>query len=148
MKVTLKFLMIVLLAFSSLLIAQDGMISGRVIDEKTGDELMGANVIVEGLGAGGATDLEGVYRIYNIAPGTYSLRISYIGYQTKKVSDVVVSAGKVATIDITMNTASLEMESVVVEVQAKKTGDSYLLTKQKFQKRAGRYFRHTDVKKW
>jgi len=111
--------------------AEDGMITGRVVDEKSGDELMGANVILDGMGAGGATDLDGVFRIYNVAAGTYNLRVSYIGYQTKKVSDVVVTAENVTTIDITMSTASLEMESVVVEVQAKKTGESYLLTKQK-----------------
>ncbi|MBN2281746.1 MAG: carboxypeptidase-like regulatory domain-containing protein [Candidatus Marinimicrobia bacterium] len=131
MKVTLKFLMILMLFFSSILLGQDGMVTGRVIDEKTGDELMGANVIVEGMGAGGASDLDGVYRIYNIAPGTYSLRVSYIGYQTKKISNVVVTSDNVTTVDITLSTASLEMESVVVEAEAKKTGESYLLSKQK-----------------
>lgn len=131
MKMNLKFLTTLLILMTSILFARDGVITGRVIDQNSGDALMGANVIVEGLGAGGATDLDGVYRIYNLTPGTYSLKVSYIGYQTKKVSDVVVNADQVTTLDIVLSTASLEMESVIVEVDARKTGDTYLLTRQK-----------------
>lgn len=131
MKEILKFLITFLLIMTTLLLAEDGIITGRVIDEKTGDALMGANVIVDGMGTGSATDLDGTYRIYNIPAGTYSLRVSYIGYQPKKISEVIVKEDQVTTLDIVLSTANLQMESVVVEVVAKKSGDTYLLTKQK-----------------
>jgi len=129
MKRLLKFLII--LTMTNLLMAGNGVITGRVIDEKTGDALIGANVIIDGRGTGGATDLDGIYRINNIPAGKYSLRVTYIGYQPKKVSGVTVSENQNAIVDIVLSSASLEMESVVVEVVAKKSGDTYLLTRQK-----------------
>ena len=127
MKSTLKFLTILLLTMTSLLLAQDGMITGRIVDSKTGDALVGANVIVESLGQGGATDLDGIYRIYDVPPGTYNLKVSYIGYQKKTISDVIVKPDEVYSLDIVLSTENLQMESVVVTAKAMKNTDAALL---------------------
>ncbi len=131
MKKTLKLLTIILLIATTILASQNSKITGRVIDGKTGDALMGANVILEGIGLGGATDMDGTFRIYKISPGEYNLKASYIGYQTKKVLNISVTAGKTTNLDIVLDPVSLEMSTVVVEVEAKKTGSTYLLAKQK-----------------
>ncbi|MBN2601602.1 MAG: carboxypeptidase-like regulatory domain-containing protein, partial [Candidatus Marinimicrobia bacterium] len=115
----------------SIMYAQTGDISGRVIDNKTGDALMGANVIIVENSLGAATDLEGFYSIRNVPSGTYSLMVSYIGYQQQRISDVVVKAGQLTRIDISAKPTSLEMASVIVEVRSNQASDSYLLTQQK-----------------
>lgn len=111
--------------------AQFGDISGRVVDTKTGDPLMGANVILVENSQGSATDLDGFYTIRNIPAGRYSLMVTYIGYQQKKINDVEVRGGQLSRIDISVEPTSLEMASVIVEVQANRVSDSYMLTQQR-----------------
>ena len=88
--------------------AQSGSIYGSVFDQESGEELIGANVLIMGTTMGAATDLDGKYTIRSVAPGTYTLRFSYVGYATKTVSDVVVTAGEGAKIDITLVSESFQ----------------------------------------
>ncbi len=57
-------------------------VSGSIIDAETGEELIGANVILEGTGRGSTSDLQGGFHIRNVPSGTYQLKVSYVGYQT------------------------------------------------------------------
>jgi len=111
--------------------AATGRVTGRVVDTKTGEPLIGANVVVEGTSMGSATDLSGNYQIKNIPTGSYTLVATYIGYQTKKITNVKISTGKTERLDIVMSSGSLQMNEVVVEVDAKQSGDVYLLTEQR-----------------
>src|SRR5690554_3007239 len=95
-------------------LAQTGKISGKVTDANTGEPLIGANVLVEGTTMGAATDLDGYYVILNIPPGTYTLRISSIGYTTQTVVDVRVSIDQTTEIDVTLSEQTIETEEVVV----------------------------------
>ena len=58
-----------------------GTISGTVRDA-SGQPLIGATVVVEGSGRGAAVDAGGRFEISGIAPGTYSLRVSYVGFDS------------------------------------------------------------------
>ena len=55
-------------------------ISGRVVDARTGEPLIGASVAVEGTELGNAADLHGEYLITRVPVGTHRLRASYTGY--------------------------------------------------------------------
>ena len=55
-------------------------ISGKVIDKKTGEELIGVTIIVEGTAFGAITDFEGKYRISGLKPGVYTLIATYVSY--------------------------------------------------------------------
>ena len=61
-------------------VQQDATIKGQVLDHKTGDPVIGANVIVKGTTNGTITDMDGKYELN--APVGATLLISYIGYQT------------------------------------------------------------------
>ena len=63
-----------------------GKISGRVLDDK-GETLPGASIRVVETGAGTQTGVDGSY-ILSIAPGTYTLEVSYISYQSKRITGV------------------------------------------------------------
>ena len=114
-----------------LLMAQTGKITGRIIDKQNGEALLGANVIIEGTGIGAATDLDGYYTIYDVPVGTYDLMISYIGYESQRITNVAVIENEMIRMDFALSVRSLEMGSVVVEVDAARSSDSYLLTEQK-----------------
>lgn len=117
-KILFSFFAIFLLAANSQVLAQNGTIRGTIIDEEyNGDPMIGANVLVSGTQIGTATDLDGKFTI-NIAPGTYSLELSFIGYTTKTISDVVVKAGEVTVINTSLGIGEAAVLGAV-EVSAK-----------------------------
>lgn len=91
-----------------------GTIAGRVVEAGTGDPLIGAQVVLEGTSSGAATDVDGYYRIINVSPGTHTLRVSYLGFQTIVRQGVEVSIGLTTREDFEMNEAAIEGEEVVV----------------------------------
>jgi hypothetical protein len=66
--------------------AQTGRIGGKIIDKKTGEELIGVSVQIEGTSIGAATDFEGKFLINNVSAGTYNIVVSYISYKKKVLS--------------------------------------------------------------
>ena len=55
------------------------VISGKVIDQASGEPLIGASVIY-GKGQGTVTDLEGNYS-FSIQKGERNIKVSYVGYK-------------------------------------------------------------------
>ena len=87
-----------------------GIISGRVTDEN-GMPMAGASVIAIQAGAGVATDNEGRYALRGLNNGTYSLRISFTGYETL---DTLVVLSGTAVIDASMREALYVAGEVIV----------------------------------
>jgi hypothetical protein len=98
--------------------AAGGRIQGKVVDSETGQPLVGAEVYVQGTQLGGLTDLDGHYEVEGVPEGPQALRVLYLGYAEKVVSDVAVSAGTPASVDISMVPEALLAEGVTVEVTA------------------------------
>ena len=67
-----------------------GKISGKVVDQETGEPLIGCNVIISEIALGAATNLDGTYFILNVPPGSYTLRASMIGYGSVQMNDLQV----------------------------------------------------------
>lgn len=70
------------------LFAANGVITGKVVDSRTGEPLPGTNVSIKGTSLGAATDMRGVFKITSVPPGNYTLVATFIGYgiMTKDVS--------------------------------------------------------------
>jgi len=77
-------LILCLLISSTALIAAD--ICGRVIDAASGEPVINANVIVERMNTGGATDIDGNFAINNLPVGSYTIFVSHIAYEDKRLS--------------------------------------------------------------
>jgi iron complex outermembrane receptor protein len=58
-------------------------ISGKVQDEHTLEILEYANIYIEETGRGIATDSAGLFKLTNLCPGNYHLRISHIGCEAQ-----------------------------------------------------------------
>jgi hypothetical protein len=92
-------------------------IEGKIIDAETGEPLPGANVIIKGTSIGAASNIEGLYVISQVPPGSYKLSITYIGYNPVEIP-VQVDPGKKIKQNIKMNYTTLEGEKVTITAQA------------------------------
>ncbi len=117
MKVIIAFV-VGLFTFSGVAIAAgNGTIKGIVKDAQSGTPLPGANVFLNGTGFGSSTDVDGYFTITNIPPGSYTLRVVYIGY--KQIDfPVTIKAGEVVVKEIKLHPQALEGEEIVVTSQA------------------------------
>lgn len=109
---------------------EKGKISGKVTDKKTGEELIGVAIQIEGTSFGTVTDFEGKFTL-SAAPGAYNLVFQYVSYNKKIVGGVVVIAKEVANINVAMEQASQELSEVVIKAEAKRENVSGLLIQQK-----------------
>ena len=124
-----------LIVFSSL-VSFFGMaqvaISGTVIDGEFNEPLPFANVLVSETGTGTTTDFDGKFEI-EVAPGSYTLVFSFVGYQTQQITNVDCTANEMVELEVTLQAAAQGLEEVVVSVSASRNTEQSVLT---FQKKA------------
>ena len=104
---TKNLLLMVFVLLSSFTVVNSQTVSGVVTDSKTGDPIIGANILIKGTSTGTITDLDGGYSID--AQEGQTLVISYIGFNNQ---EVVV--GSSSTIDISLVEGEVLDEVVVV----------------------------------
>lgn len=88
-------LLICLLPFATW--AQTGGVKGKIVDQETGESMIGVTVLIQGTSKGGITDLNGAFAIEGIKQGKQLLEISYIGYENYS-QEVSIESGKVTDI--------------------------------------------------
>ena len=120
--------LLMLVAMSTFLFAQQGSVSGRVTDADTGDPLVGANVLVVGTNLGAATDVNGEYSISRVPAGAQRLNANYIGYASESMNVDVPADGN-ASSDFGLSIAALNLNEVIVTgagtaVEKSKVGNS------------------------
>jgi len=99
-------LLLVLLAVPAA--AQDrGSISGRVRDKRTRHAVPFATVTVVGAQRGALTDSEGQYVVTGVTPGTYEVRVQFLGFAPASKPGVLVAPGRATPLDF-------ELEEIVV----------------------------------
>jgi TonB-dependent receptor len=106
-----------------------GTLKGRVFD-KTGEALIGVNVLLEGTTYGSVTDLDGSYTI-KAQPGTYTLIVSYISYSTQKLEGLVLEANKTRVLnDIILEEEAKMLQEFVVKATYIDNTDNAITSKQ------------------
>jgi len=93
---------------------ETGKISGSVLDQESGDQLVGVNVLVEGTTMGAATDDEGEYMILQIPPGIYRVSAQYIGFAKVTTENVRVVTDLTTKLDFTLRHEAIEGEEVTI----------------------------------
>jgi TonB-dependent receptor len=111
-------------------LAQSGTIRGTIIDE-TGEPLFSANAVIQGSTNGTTSDFDGKFEL-KVAPGTYVVEFSFIGYQQIRTTGVVVKAGQVTAMGtVKLEPATSELAVVTVTAEAVKSNETALLTLKK-----------------
>lgn len=109
---------------------QNGRISGKVLDDR-GDALIGATIRVAGnytQATQSATD--GSYSL-SLKPGTYTLEVSFISFQTQRITDIVVKDNDNTPLIISMKPKNKTLQQVVVSSGYKKASVAGLYARQK-----------------
>jgi TonB-dependent starch-binding outer membrane protein SusC len=88
-------------------------IVGRVTERGTDAPIMDANVVVVGTQRGARTDRTGAYRIADVDPGSYTLRVMRLGYAAS-TRIINVTATNDVTADFVLQTSAVEIDQVVV----------------------------------
>lgn len=111
--------------------AQKGVISGKITDANTGELLIGATVVLDGTSTGTASDIDGTYRLENLQEGIYMIKVSFVSYTNKTVSEVAVKAGQVTQLDIQLNSSDVQLGEVIVTAQMERNTENNLQLLQK-----------------
>ncbi|WP_224485165.1 TonB-dependent receptor [Robertkochia aurantiaca] len=132
----MKRLLLLMLTFvSTSIFAQEGSpgsIMGLITDKEMNNEpLPFANVQIQGSTKGTTTDMDGLYEIPNMEPGTYTVVVSFVGYETLEIPNVVVEAGKVTEINTALGAGSVSLDEVVVTTTVRRDSETALLLDQK-----------------
>jgi len=114
----MKKLTLLLFAAASLLFSgTTGKISGTATDGATKEPLIGASIQIVGTPLGAATGPDGSFVILNIPPGTYSVRISSLGYEAKLMEQVKIVADQTTTLTVSLKPTDVELSEVIVSAQ-------------------------------
>lgn len=95
--------------------AQQGTITGRVIDQATQLPLVGAQVYVAGAIRRVLTDQTGRFQLDNVTPGQVEVRVRLIGYATS-ARVVSLEPGGTAVLDFAVTASAVALDEVVVTV--------------------------------
>ncbi|HEX7071280.1 MAG TPA: TonB-dependent receptor [Rhodothermales bacterium] len=98
--------------------AQSASVRGFVTDRADGEALQGVNVVLldqnGDLLSGTATDQDGLYFIAPIQPGRYTIRVSYVGYESV-IDTLDLSPGQILSRNFVIGVAEADLEELVVE---------------------------------
>ncbi|WPR77888.1 TonB-dependent receptor [Algoriphagus sp. NG3] len=96
------------LLVSSLVFAQQRVITGKIVSEEEPEGLIGVSILVKGTTIGVVSDLDGTYSI-EVPEGAQTLVFSYIGYSSKEEA-----IGNRSVVNVTMDPDSQNLDEIIV----------------------------------
>ena len=114
---SLNIVLVIILLPLLLIAGTTGKIAGKIVDSKTREPIVGANVLLVGTSLGASTDFEGEFYIINIPPGLYNLSFRMVGYVSKNVEEVRVQVDLTTKVDVELEQTTIEMNAVTVTMK-------------------------------
>ncbi len=100
--------------FTTFGFAQDkATLIGNVTDSDDGNPLPGANIVLVGTTMGAASSRSGDFTVGNVPPGTYTVRVSFIGYEISETADIVFSAGETITMNFSLVLTGIQFNPII-----------------------------------
>ncbi|PWL28612.1 TonB-dependent receptor [uncultured Roseivirga sp.] len=110
----LFFLLTLLVSLPLAAFQSKGNLSGYVTDSKTGESIPGATVQVVELQTGAITDAQGFYTLENLPTETFTIQVSFVGYETQSKFNVVIRSGGNPDVNFELKETVSELGEVVV----------------------------------
>ncbi len=99
---------------ANLLYAQEVSIRGTVVDE-FGYPLAGAEVLLVDTPLGAQTDIDGIYIISGVAPGSYNLSVRFLGYEPQTLFNIIVKSKGNPEYNFSLSPKAEALEGVVLQ---------------------------------
>ena len=103
------------LIFSTALLGQNGVIEGNIKDAVTNEAILFATVQIEGTTTGAISDLDGNYRIENLAPGLYNIIVTSVGYKPQQAFELQVTNVKPVVVNFSLEEDVQVLDAVVIQ---------------------------------
>ena len=87
---------------------------GRANDEKTGEPLPGANIVLLGTGIGTETGVDGKFSLTGLPRGVYTVSVSMLGFAPHLAEDVRVTANDTLRLYVRLSSTPIELPAIVV----------------------------------
>ena len=104
-------LFVLFISLTQLMFAQDANLTGKLVDDKTNEPLIGVIVFVDTTSKA-STDVNGVYNL-SLAPGSYQISFKMLSYETGK-QNVILNAGEKKALNFRMKSSGTELNTVVI----------------------------------
>ena len=103
-------------------IAQSGTVRGFVYDESNGEPMLFTNVYFKGTTIGAATDVNGYYSISKVPPGSYTLMITALGYDTL-TKELSLKKDQIISENIFLKKSVIQIKEFVVSADKQASQD-------------------------
>ena len=115
-------LLFVVFSFSESYSQSTQTVKGMVVDKQTEIPVIGATVELLTIDPvkGTVTDVDGEFKLEAIPVGRHELRISYLGYNTITLPNILLTSGKEVILEIGLEESVLQMDEVVVTAEVEK----------------------------
>jgi len=110
-----KILFVLMILLSMNIYAQNGSISGIVVDSAK-NPIPDVNIKIKGSYIGTASDIDGKYTLDKVPEGEYIVSVSSIGYKTVEYTDIKVKNGETTELNINLNTSSFTVGEEILVV--------------------------------
>lgn len=107
---------------------EPGIVTGKIVDEETGQPVGGATIKIGKQGA--FTKEDGSFTV-SLPKGSYTAHISYVGYISKEVNGIVVRENEFFTLNATLKRQKGQLAEVVVKTSVRKEGVNAHYARQK-----------------
>ena len=133
----MKKVITIICSFLALAGYSQGTIEGKIIDGDFNDILPFANIqliqVNPQQNVGGTTsDFDGNFEFYNLSNGEYELEVSFVGYNKKRITGIVINDQNTNEIlEVVLEPSSAELEEVIITSSAKNNTANAVLNIQK-----------------
>jgi iron complex outermembrane receptor protein len=110
----MKYILLYLLIFSPSIVFGQNIFNAKIIDEKTGEVLVGVNVFIHELNTGAVSNQNGIAVIKNIPAGRFDIKFSYIGYKPYEMKIHFPLFNPDTTFNVSLEQKAVEMNEVQV----------------------------------
>lgn len=124
-----SFLFTAVFLFGYITSLSQAVLTGKITDSKTGESLGGATINIVNTKRGGYSNRFGSYTIKGIQPNTYSVRFSYVGYETLVIDSVKIIGTD--TLDVQLIQSKMIGKEVVITAERGKDNAASLLVDRK-----------------
>ncbi len=114
----IRFLLLSLFSLVAVATAAQTSLTGKVTNAENDEPIPFSNVVLYKNGVfvtGSETDIDGNYNFTSIDPGTYDLEVSFLGFQTQRLTGIKVLAGKANRADVELTEGGVVLDEVVVK---------------------------------